>query len=343
MAPRVNPNALAERQQPPDSPPPGLAVPRSLQPTQDVPSLPPGFEDVYAASTRSRGGIVLEPCTGSGEVGNRWSQKVCIHNLPNGILSDDMLWAVFEQAGLEENVLDFVGRAGSSCGEVVVTLSSPWAVAECVRHFQGCNWDKYSAAIEVEVLPLEHSSTLHAEVKTETEVQPCSFKARALAPAQQEALTLRHGAAKGLSFNAPVFVPGVVIADAKAAWSSDAPAFVGSSPAFVPGAIADAATREKVCAPAFVEASPAFFVGYVAADEAPCHIANAPAFVTASFEAEARVATLRDSGHSDLKRRDDLDSTHKTSSDASTDACESEEDEKLWVERASFAMVPTGG
>jgi len=69
-------------------------------------------------------------------------REVLISNLPCGILSDMLMEATFQQAGLENAVVNYASIPTSKqLGEVLVTLRNRDAAKCCVSHFHGRQWN----------------------------------------------------------------------------------------------------------------------------------------------------------------------------------------------------------
>lgn len=159
-------------------PPPGLPLPPGLEAPvapkkkshNKVMRSPPGLPIAAAPSGRSaaaRAGAAsnasaaldAEPMyvgapTGAKSVAAEpaptWAARVLISGLPNKILP--MMEVVLEQAGLEDAVLDVTTCPGKPCGDATVSLCSTLAAEQCVRHFQGCQWDPAGATVSVRLL-----------------------------------------------------------------------------------------------------------------------------------------------------------------------------------------------
>lgn len=128
--------------------------------------------------------------------------QVIITGLPGKLLSEAMLEAVFQQAGLDCHVGFSVGGAKSSKESVTIRFSSMLDARRCVVHFQGCQWDKSGAAVATEVIPPADDPKLFA------------------------ANTKNEEGQKGMSADAAVFQPGAGFNG----FSAQAPAFVPSEP-----------------------------------------------------------------------------------------------------------------
>lgn len=66
--------------------------------------------------------------------------NVMIHGLPNGLLSEMMMEAMLQQAGID-GVVSFSTKPGKPCGEARVTFYSQEAAQRCMAHFHGRQWD----------------------------------------------------------------------------------------------------------------------------------------------------------------------------------------------------------
>eukprot|EP00930_Biecheleria_cincta_P050198 TRINITY_DN3537_c0_g1_i2.p1 TRINITY_DN3537_c0_g1~~TRINITY_DN3537_c0_g1_i2.p1 ORF type:complete len:364 (-),score=78.85 TRINITY_DN3537_c0_g1_i2:229-1320(-) len=128
--------------------------------------------------------------------------QVIITGLPGKLLSEAMLEAVFQQAGLSCHSGFSVGGAKSSNEFVTVRFSSMLDAQRCVAHFQGCQWDKSGEAVATEVIPPADGPKL------------CSASTRS------------EECQKGMSADAPVFQPVAGFSGL----SAQAPAFVPSEP-----------------------------------------------------------------------------------------------------------------
>lgn len=199
-------------------PPPGLdgakAMPRfhgnaGKQEAQSGLLLPPGLSQSHhdADAHAETATMELEPrrvpvaaafgvgaaTQGSAHVGPTYELK--ISGLPNKLLTEVMLEAVLEQAGLDDDVISMVPRTGKPSGHVLVTLSSFEMVERCVRHFNGRQWDPSGAMVRVDIVSV---------TKGLPEV-------------------VEQNAATNISAKAPIFE---LESSFKAEFSADAPAFV---------------------------------------------------------------------------------------------------------------------
>lgn len=128
--------------------------------------------------------------------------QVRVRGLPKAILSDDMMEVIFQQANLEQDLLEYTvkleGHTGR--GEVIVSLASRVAAERCARHFNGRRWDASGVAVDATIV------------------------------------TPKPAESGPLSANAPVFVPMLSGLSANApgqTMSANAPVFVPKEPAFV--------------------------------------------------------------------------------------------------------------
>eukprot|EP00411_Alexandrium_monilatum_P123909 CAMPEP_0175634222 /NCGR_PEP_ID=MMETSP0097-20121207/1058_1 /TAXON_ID=311494 /ORGANISM="Alexandrium monilatum, Strain CCMP3105" /LENGTH=414 /DNA_ID=CAMNT_0016939809 /DNA_START=5 /DNA_END=1250 /DNA_ORIENTATION=+ len=152
-------------------PPPGLEAIASRLPEeagQDARvEAPPGFEGVAkvdAALAAERQEDVNEerptceevlPCSkDAGAKEERLAAcRVAVGGLPNGILSEPMMLAMLQQAGLEGDVVNFSTEEGQPCGEARIAFLSFQAALRCVRHVEGCHWDPSGAEVTASVEP----------------------------------------------------------------------------------------------------------------------------------------------------------------------------------------------
>mmetsp|Transcript_18022 Transcript_18022/g.45480 ORF Transcript_18022/g.45480 Transcript_18022/m.45480 type:complete len:379 (+) Transcript_18022:30-1166(+) len=80
--------------------------------------------------------------------------QVTISGLPNKLLSEPMMEAILQQAGLDSAAAGFKTKPGKPCGEATVTFSCPIAAERCVTHFMGCQWDQSGTAVKTKVVEL---------------------------------------------------------------------------------------------------------------------------------------------------------------------------------------------
>lgn len=66
--------------------------------------------------------------------------NVMIHGLPNALLSEMMMEAMMQQAGVD-GVANFSAKLGKACGEAVVSFYSYECAQKCMTHFHGRQWD----------------------------------------------------------------------------------------------------------------------------------------------------------------------------------------------------------
>jgi hypothetical protein len=77
--------------------------------------------------------------------------QVQISGLPNKLLTEVMMEAILEQAGLD-NVSAFTTKTGKPTGSAVVTFSSFEMVERCLRHFHCRQWDPSGTVVGVNIL-----------------------------------------------------------------------------------------------------------------------------------------------------------------------------------------------
>jgi len=137
--------------------------------------------------------------------------QVVLGHLPAKLLTEVMLEAVFQQAGLE--LLHFTVKND----KVLVHFENQINAQKCVAHFSGCQWDKSGTLVTAEIIPPEDAK-----------------------PSLGTAL-----GSKGLSAEAPAFQP---YAPFYSDFSAEAPAFV---PSWNPGLpkVVEEATEVRQRAP----------------------------------------------------------------------------------------------
>lgn len=89
--------------------------------------------------------------------------QVIIRGLPNALCNKECMEAVLQQAGLAGDVKSCVARPGETCGEARVALRGHEALSQCVRHFQGMQWDEH---IPVSVIALGPTSGVPSKPKS---------------------------------------------------------------------------------------------------------------------------------------------------------------------------------
>jgi hypothetical protein len=87
---------------------------------------------------------------------------VSIEGLPNAILSEPMVLAMLQQAGLLGEIITFSTCEGDPCGEAHVSFSSVDAALRCVYHFEGCQWDASGIEVCAKMTPLKSTESLEA-------------------------------------------------------------------------------------------------------------------------------------------------------------------------------------
>jgi len=185
--------------------------------TEKTVEAPPGLEaktkDELPADLEAPPGLTpppgLEASTAGTTVAAAASAEwqVVIRGLPAKLLSEAMLEAVLQQAGLDDEHNGFTVRGGKNTGEVLVKLSSMFAAQRCVLHFDGCQWDKSGAAVTTEIIPPANANAhklVSGEKLSRSEKKKKSAKAGAMSPAAPE---FQPSAFTGFSAEAPAFVP----------------------------------------------------------------------------------------------------------------------------------------
>jgi len=129
--------------------------------------------------------------------------QVIIKGLPAKLLSEAMLEAVLQQAGLDGHHVGFNMKGGKNTGEVIVKFSSMFSAQRCVLHFEGCQWDKSGTAVTTEILPPSDDTTKMAAEEKSSRMQKQKKKTATAVATEFQPST----AFSGFSAEAPVFVP----------------------------------------------------------------------------------------------------------------------------------------
>jgi len=82
-------------------------------------------------------------------------------SMPNKLLSEIMMEAILQQAGLTEEVISYSATQGKSFGQATVLFSSREVAMLALHHFNGCQWDACGSqvrAILSEGMQQEHVS-----------------------------------------------------------------------------------------------------------------------------------------------------------------------------------------
>lgn len=128
--------------------------------------------------------------------------KVQISGLPNKLLTEIMMEAILEQAGCDGDVAGLTMRPGKPAGTVVVAFSSIETVEQCVRHFEGRQWDPSGTKVKVNVLPSagHHHKAEPVQRHAVASEGRLTAKAQALTPSMLD-----------FSADAPAFIPRAVV------------------------------------------------------------------------------------------------------------------------------------
>jgi len=97
-------------------------------------------------------------------------EVVEVRDLPKHLLSQTMLEATLEQAGLEKDVcsIKFV-----SAGKVQITLSSRCKAEICLEHFHGRKWNPTGSAVSAKIMERTTNSTgTHGSLTISTKPDP---------------------------------------------------------------------------------------------------------------------------------------------------------------------------
>jgi len=116
----------------------GLIMPPGLEaaPVGPPPGLPPppGLEDL-AAKDPHYASEVASTATSEEPV-----CRVIVTGMPNKLLTDLMMEAVLQQAGLDSCVTSFTAKPGKPVGEATINFSNHMAAEQCMSHFTDCLW-----------------------------------------------------------------------------------------------------------------------------------------------------------------------------------------------------------
>mmetsp|Transcript_48579 Transcript_48579/g.125218 ORF Transcript_48579/g.125218 Transcript_48579/m.125218 type:complete len:447 (-) Transcript_48579:517-1857(-) len=128
----------------------GLIMPPGLEaaPVGPPPGLPPppGLEDL-AAKDPHYASEVASTATSEEPV-----CRVIVTGMPNKLLTDLMMEAVLQQAGLDSCVTGFSLKPGKPVGEAIISFSSRMAAEHCMTHFSGCQWDQSGKGVSARVI-----------------------------------------------------------------------------------------------------------------------------------------------------------------------------------------------
>lgn len=142
---------------------------------------PPAFLDLSAAQEEERA-----------KEESRTPRRLLVSGLPNAILSDVMMEAVLDQAGLG-GVKDYALTVADPVGEAVITFKSEADANKALAHFRGCQWDPTGTTVSAKLLPATKSKRRKNAKKKQVPVEDVKEKV-AVSPSM-------------LSADAPAFVP----------------------------------------------------------------------------------------------------------------------------------------
>eukprot|EP00405_Crypthecodinium_cohnii_P042988 CAMPEP_0206566392 /NCGR_PEP_ID=MMETSP0325_2-20121206/24636_1 /ASSEMBLY_ACC=CAM_ASM_000347 /TAXON_ID=2866 /ORGANISM="Crypthecodinium cohnii, Strain Seligo" /LENGTH=338 /DNA_ID=CAMNT_0054069423 /DNA_START=34 /DNA_END=1050 /DNA_ORIENTATION=- len=122
----------------PDDLPPGLGYGES-------PNAPPGLE----LGPDTPLGQALPPPSKSAPKAN---YEVKVRGLPAKLLSQMMLEAILQQAGLVGTIVQWDMKTGKTSGDVVFGFDRELQALQCVHHFSGCQWDPSGPPVTAKVI-----------------------------------------------------------------------------------------------------------------------------------------------------------------------------------------------
>jgi len=158
------------------------------------------------------------------------------------LLSDTLIGAILEQAGLDEDVVHMTMKVSKPYGEVVLGFSCLDAAERCVAHFEGCEWGQ----------------PVWAQMTNLPEVAPAwvgmSAEAQAFTPMffgwDAAAMQAPVDTGEGWGYGDPLAIysseadavsdvdtPGSVLSAAAAAWAPGTTILTAGASEFVPGAL----------------------------------------------------------------------------------------------------------
>lgn len=124
-----NPQDVSDEFTPMPAAPLGIPLPPGL-------SLPPGL-DIEAPIAP------LDDCA-------KPQYWVRINGLPNNLLTENMMEAMFQQAGLSDAVISAFVEESEPCGRALIGFTSSRAALRCAAHFHGNFWDRSGMQVMTE-------------------------------------------------------------------------------------------------------------------------------------------------------------------------------------------------
>jgi len=206
------------------APPPGLEQAPSDPSKEEDLSSPPGLSGAATAAFSAPAPPPgLEQPPAFADEASSATTSVCsvrVSGIPNKLLTEPMMEAILEQAGLEYAVVDFTTKTGRPCGEVTVGFSCELAAQRCISHFQQCQWDQSGKQVSAELIeskaaawPFEADLPMFDAAAQEVDFAAFRQMLEADVAGVFSSEASSHSSADaststGLSAEAPVWVPG---------------------------------------------------------------------------------------------------------------------------------------
>lgn len=77
---------------------------------------------------------------------------VLVRGLPNKLLTKPFIEVILQQAGLAQTVVDYEVTKGAPCGELLLDCPDHFTAAQCMRHFEGCQWDSSGTGVTTRII-----------------------------------------------------------------------------------------------------------------------------------------------------------------------------------------------
>jgi len=183
------------------TPPPGLM-------------LPPGLEGFYKKTDSPVMPLLPEFPVDLPQAPSFALSSIQVHvlGLPNRLLSDAMLEAMTEQAGVDSMVLGFRTFPGQSTGEAFVTFDNSFAASRFAAHVQGVRWGPGTKVVVRVVAP---KTPAPSKLRQQPAGTPAKKAGELRAHLKKDAPAYIHVSSQ-LSAAAPAFVPLVAYVERSA-------------------------------------------------------------------------------------------------------------------------------
>lgn len=124
----------------------------AIKKSEEEHEVPCGLEKTSPAAELLQSPPGLKPGTTSNTSNHREIQVI---GLPKHLLSQKMMEATLEQAGLEKEVISITF---SNPGKVHIMLSCPASAEVCLEHFHGRKWNPAGGAVTARIMPTKSAS-----------------------------------------------------------------------------------------------------------------------------------------------------------------------------------------